>query len=100
MSRLLALLLLVVAPVALLAEGSRPSLGYTGAPADHNGQNCSSCHSGSSSSSGSLTVNIGDYNPGIQQMLRIVVQDSQAATWGFQITIRQVSNKTQSAGDF
>ena len=102
MSRLLVLLPMALAPTALLAESSMPSLGYTGAPADHNGGNCSSCHSGSSvnSSSGSVTVNIGDYNPGIQQTIQIMVQDSLAATWGFQITIRQVSDETQSAGTF
>jgi uncharacterized protein (TIGR03437 family) len=102
MSRLLALLPLVLAPAALFAESSMPSLGYTGAPADHNRQNCSSCHTGSpvNSSNGSVTVNISDYNPSIQQMIRIIVQDSHATTWGFQITIRQVSDETQSAGTF
>lgn len=102
MDRLLALLPLVLAPAALLAESARPSLGYTGAPADHNGQNCTSCHTGSpvNSSSGSVTVNISDYNPSVQQTIHITVQDSLATTWGFQITIRQVSDETQSAGTF
>jgi len=102
MSRLLALLPLVLAPAALWAESSMPSLGYTGAPADHNGQNCTSCHTGSpvNSSAGSVTVSIGDYNPSVQQTIHIKVQDSQASTWGFQITIREVSDETQSAGTF
>jgi len=33
-------------------------------------------------------------------MIRIVVLDSQAMTWGFQITIREVSDETQSSGTF
>ena len=102
MGRLLAFLPLVLAPAALLAESSRPSLGYAGAPADHNGQNCSTCHTGApvNSSNGSVTVTIGDYNPAIQQMISILVQDSHAVNWGFQITIREVSDETQSSGTF
>jgi len=100
MGRLLAFVML--APLALLAEGSRPSLGYTGAPADHGGQNCSACHSGSAvnSANGSLTVDVGDYNPGLQQMIHIVVHDAQAVSWGLQVTIREVSDETLSVGAF
>jgi len=102
MTRLLALLSVALAPAAMWAESSRPSLGYTGAPADHSGANCSLCHGGSSvnSSSGSLSVTVGDYNPGLQQTIRIVLQDAQATSWGFQITIREVSDETQSSGTF
>ena len=93
---------LTIAPVALFAESTRPSLGFTGAPADHAGQNCSACHGGAAvnSSSGSLTVDVSDYNPGLQQMIHIVVHDAQAVSWGFQVTIREVSDETLSAGTF
>jgi hypothetical protein len=51
MNRSRTLLLLVVVPAlffaeSLFAESKIPSLGYTGAPADHGGQNCSTCHTG------------------------------------------------------
>ena len=80
-----------------------PSIGYTGAPTDHNGQNCSTCHNtpgGAVANSPALTANINSYNPGVQQTIRIVVQDQAAQRWGFQITIRPVSDETQPAGDF
>ena len=103
MSRFLLLSLLLTAPVALFAESATPSLGYTGAPADHNGQDCSTCHNSFGAAvlnTPALTANLTSYNPGVQQTIRIIVQNSQAQRWGFQITIRAVSDETQSAGDF
>ena len=98
------LLLLAVAPAFLLAESKTPSLGFTGAPADHGGQNCSTCHSdhgaANSDTAGSLQVTIDDYAPTIQQTIRIIVQHPQAARWGFQITIREESDETLSSGEF
>ena len=103
MSRTLLLTLLLAAPVALLAEGAMPSIGYAGAPTDHNGQNCSTCHNSfgaAVSNSSALTADINSYNPGVQQTIHIMVQNPQAQRWGFQITIRSVSDETQPAGDF
>jgi len=80
-----------------------PSIGYTGAPADHKGQTCVVCHDSyavNSDARGSLTVGIANYNPGVQQMIHITVAHSQAVRWGFQITIRQVSDETIEAGTF
>lgn len=96
------LTLLMSLPAALLAESVTPSLGYTGAPTDHNGQDCSTCHStfggANTDTRGSLTVMVNDYIPGNQQTIRIIIQHPQAERWGFQISIRQVSDETQSAG--
>lgn len=104
MSRIILFSLLLAVPAALLAESAKPSIGYTGAPTDHNGQDCSTCHStyapANSDTTGSVTANITSYNPGVQQLIRIVVAHPQAQMWGFQLTIRSVSNQTQSAGDF
>ncbi len=103
MSRIFLFSMLLAVPAALLAESAKPSIGYTGAPTDHNGQDCSTCHNSfgpAISNSASLTANIASYNPGVQQLIRISVQDPQAQMWGFQLTIRSVSNQTQSAGDF
>ncbi|HYL35795.1 MAG TPA: choice-of-anchor V domain-containing protein [Bryobacteraceae bacterium] len=108
MKRALLFTLLAAAPAALLAESNTPSLGYAGAPtylpSDHNGQDCSTCHSSlgpaNSDTSGSLTVAVSDYIPGVQQTIHIVLQHPQATRFGFQMTIRQVSDPTQSAGDF
>ena len=103
MSRTLLLTLLFAGPVAVLAESAMPSIGYTGAPTDHNGQDCSTCHNSfgpAVSNSSALTSDINSYNPGAQQTIHIMVQSPQAQRWGFQITIRGVSDETQSAGDF
>src|SRR4051794_20730869 len=99
MTRLLVFLPLLLAPLALLAESSRPSLGYAGAPADHAGQSCATCHNSSpvNPPGGSVTVQIDNYNPGIQQTIHILLKDAQATSWGFQITIRQVSSESLSA---
>ena len=104
MSRLFPLILLAVAPATMLAESVMPSIGYTGAPADHNGQNCSTCHNSfgaaNSDHTGSLTVSISDYNPGVQQMIHIKVEHPLAMRWGFQMTIREESDETLNAGTF
>jgi uncharacterized protein (TIGR03437 family) len=107
MSRLRTLLLLVVVPAlffaeSLFAESKIPSLGYTGAPTDHGGQNCSTCHTGLplNDPSGSLHVTVSDYVPNVQQVIKIVIQNPSAARWGFQMTIREQSDETLSSGTF
>lgn len=103
MSRFHLLLLLLVAPAGLFAEGAMPSIGYAGAPTDHNGQNCSTCHNSfgaAINNSPALTADITSYNPGVQATIRIIITNPQAQRWGFQMTIRPVSDETQPAGDF
>src|SRR5690349_9439176 len=96
-------LLVFVAPLTLLGESAMPSLKFAGAFSD-GGRNCSSCHSSfgaaNSDSRGSLTVTLTDYNPGVQQMIKVVVQHPMASRWGFQMTIRAVSDETKEAGTF
>jgi uncharacterized protein (TIGR03437 family) len=88
----------------LFAESMTPSLGYTGAPTDHNGQDCSTCHNtygpANSDPTGSLKVTASDYVPSVQQLIHIVVQNPNASRWGFQLTIREQNNETLSAGTF
>src|SRR5579871_272346 len=99
---------LALAPAFLWAESGTPSLGYagvnSGVASDHGGQNCSTCHStygpANSDPSASLTVTVGDYNPGVTQTIRIIVQHPSADRWGFQLAIREVSDETLSAGSF
>ena len=102
MTRLASLALLAFLPTAVFAESATPSLGYTGAPTDHGGQNCSTCHTGNplNDPSGSLQVTATDYVPSVQQSIRIVVQNPSASRWGFQITIREQSDQTLSSGSF
>src|SRR5579864_5299861 len=104
MSRALPLLLFALAPATLLAESAQPSIGYTGAPTDHKGQNCVACHSdkgpANSDSRGSLTVSVSNYNPDVPQMIKITINHPTASRWGFQMTIREVSDETQQAGTF
>jgi uncharacterized protein (TIGR03437 family) len=104
MSRTFLATLLLAAPIALFGESAMPSIGYTGALTDHNGQDCSTCHNSyggaNSDATGSVMANISSYNPGVQQTIHVMVQHPQAQRWGFQITIRSVSDQTQSAGDY
>ncbi len=104
MSRLRWLPLLVMMPAALFAESKTPSLGYTGAPADHGGRNCSTCHNSygaaNSDTRGMLQVSVSDYVPTEVQTIRIIVQHPEASRWGFQITIREQSDETLSSGVF
>jgi uncharacterized protein (TIGR03437 family) len=108
MSSIRLLPLLVVAPAliftaSLFGESKTPSLGFAGAPADHGGQNCSMCHSDAAANSdktGSLQVSVADYIPSQQQPIHIVIKHPTASRWGFQITIREQSDETLSAGTF
>src|SRR5581483_9207557 len=107
MTRVASLLLLSLAPVALFGESKMPSIGYTGAPTDHSGQDCSTCHNSfgaaNSDNGGSLKVTFGNtagYVPSVQQLIHIVVQNPNASRWGFQITIREQTDQTLSAGTF
>jgi uncharacterized protein (TIGR03437 family) len=99
--RLFALLAL---PAFVCAETKTPSLGYTGAPTDHGGKNCSTCHSdngpANSDKTGTLQVSVTDYIPTVAQTIRVTVQHPQAFQWGFQITIREESDETLSSGVF
>ncbi|HEX5228231.1 MAG TPA: choice-of-anchor V domain-containing protein [Bryobacteraceae bacterium] len=108
MIRLAASALLVILPVALFAESDTPGIGYAGAPTDHGGANCSTCHNtfggANSDKTGSLHVTFstegGVYMPGQAQTIRIVVERASAANFGFQITIREQNNLALSAGTF
>jgi uncharacterized protein (TIGR03437 family) len=87
----------------VFAESPTPSLGYTGAPSDHGGQDCSTCHNSfgpAITNSAALQVTAADYTPSIQQLIHIVIQDPNASRWGFQITIREQSDQTLSSGTF
>ena len=90
-------------PLTLFGEGMIPSIRTAGAFSD-GGQNCSSCHSSfgaaNSDARGSLTATLTDYNPGVLQMIKVTVQHPMASRWGFQMTVRAVSDETQQAGTF
>jgi uncharacterized protein (TIGR03437 family) len=104
----LATLACLLFPAAVLAETVSPSIGYTGAPTDHSGADCSTCHNtygpANSGTSGSLKVTVGagagSYVPSVAQLIRIVVQNPNASTWGFQMTIRAQNSPSLSSGTF
>jgi uncharacterized protein (TIGR03437 family) len=104
MKRLVYIALFGSIPAAVFAESATPSLGYTGAPTDHGGQDCSVCHNSygpaNSDKTGSLQVTVSNYVPSEQQLIHIVVQNPNASRWGFQITIREQSDETLSSGTF
>jgi uncharacterized protein (TIGR03437 family) len=84
-----------------------PDPRYTGAPGD-DPKACTSsgCHSDHAlnSGGGNVVVNFPgglNYTPGVQQTLTIVITDSVAKVWGFQMTARLDSNLSGGqAGDF
>jgi uncharacterized protein (TIGR03437 family) len=101
MSRIALVPLLLTLPFTLVAERLMPSLRSAGVPAD-GGQSCSLCHNSlgpaNSDSSGSLNVTVGDYTPGLQQLIHVKVQHPRASRYGFQMTIRAVTDETLEAG--
>src|SRR3977135_2728934 len=87
------------------ASGRQPR--ETGAPGDDPKACASSgCHSDSAlnSAGGNVVVYFPNgltYTPGVQQKLTIVITDSAAKAWGFQMTARLDSNLSNGqAGDF
>jgi uncharacterized protein (TIGR03437 family) len=84
-----------------------PDPRYTGAPGDdQKACTTSGCHSDHAlnSGGGNVVVNFPgglNYTPGVQQTLTIVITDSVAKVWGFQMTARLDSNLSGGqAGDF
>ncbi|MBL8150940.1 MAG: IPT/TIG domain-containing protein [Blastocatellia bacterium] len=79
------------------ANSGGPPLGNTAAP---NEQNCTSCHSTFSLNSGRgrlAIVNLpNNYNPGQSYLVDIILDDPDAARWGFQLT--NVTQRGESAG--
>jgi uncharacterized protein (TIGR03437 family) len=103
MNRSVLLCLFLACPLVLFAERATPSIGFAGAPTDHGGQTCVSCHNSfaaNSDSRGSITVTVGDYTPSKPQLITIVLQHPTAGRAGFQLTIRQVSDETKTVGTF
>src|SRR5258708_6344566 len=101
MSRMALVPLLLTLPFALVAERAMPSLRSTSMQVD-SGQTCSLCHNNlgaaNSDLSGSLSVIVGDYTPGLQQLIHVKVQHPRASRYGFQMTIRAVTDETLEAG--
>ena len=90
----------------LLAHYGGPDAGYTTAPGD-NKTSCiyTQCHVGTlNSGGGNVVVNFPNgltYTPGVQQTLSIVVTDSAAKLYGYEMTARLASNLANGqAGDF
>ncbi|MGH9664212.1 MAG: choice-of-anchor V domain-containing protein, partial [Bryobacteraceae bacterium] len=103
MSRHLLFSLFAAVPILLFAFSGVNPAGYTGAPAD-GGNTCASCHntfgSANSDPQGSLTIIVGDYQPGAPQTIRLIIKHPTASRWGFQITARSVNNPAVAAGAF
>lgn len=98
MSRFTLVPLLVIFPFSLVAERAMPGLHSAGVPVD-GGQSCSLCHTSVGADlTGSLTVTASDYTPGLQQLIHVRVQHPRASRFGFQMTIRAVTDETLEAG--
>ncbi|HLJ50119.1 MAG TPA: choice-of-anchor V domain-containing protein [Bryobacteraceae bacterium] len=90
---------LILSSVGLFANSTNQPIRFTGAPTD-GGQTCAMCHTQSASSpgSGSMSLDIQSYTPGVAQMIHVTITDPQATRWGFQLTARIVNNETLEAG--
>ena len=93
--------------VAIVGAGlaSAHSAGTTQASAGVPGESdCSACHTQTSLGTGAITVTSSDktktYQPGVSQKLTLVITDSAAKRWGFQLTARLQSNQQLQAGTF
>ncbi|MEO7145402.1 MAG: choice-of-anchor V domain-containing protein [Bryobacteraceae bacterium] len=90
-------------PLLLLAFSGATPPGYTGAPADGS-VTCASCHNtygaANSDSTGSVSIVTGDYSPGVQQTLKVIVKHPTATRWGFQLTARSMNDPALAAGNF
>jgi uncharacterized protein (TIGR03437 family) len=96
---------LLFTAAAIYAHKDGPDPRRTGAPGD---ETCvaADCHVGTdlNAGGGNVVVNFENgqvYKPGVAQTFTIVITDSQARDWGFQMTARLESNPaTAQAGDF
>src|SRR5882762_7008680 len=114
-NKFIAGMVVMVSSAALIfGYATGPDPRNTGAPCDGDLNACatSGCHDKDThgqitplnSGGGNVVVNFPDgltYTPGVQQKLTIVITDSAAKTWGFQMTARLDSNLSKAqAGDF
>src|SRR5579872_1289682 len=98
------LLILSTIPFIAVSYEYGPPPGVTGAPGD---QTCiqSGCHAGTANSGpGNVKIilpsgNNGTYIPGQTMQIMVQITDSTKKSYGFQMTARSGSGKTQ-AGDF
>src|SRR5579864_5231293 len=97
----------VLCAALLYAHAAGPDPWHTGAPGDDpNACAASGCHVGTplNGGGGSVVVNFENgqtYTPGVKQTFTIVITDSAAKKWGFQMTARLASNLSGGqAGDF
>lgn len=83
-----------------------PPNGVTIAPGDRPGVSCTQCHVGSALNGGGGSVRLAlpnglTYTPGQPQNIQVIVNDSIAAIYGFEMTARLESGpNTQQAGSF
>ncbi len=98
---------LVSSAALIFGFATGPDPRYTGAPGDDpKACSTSGCHTGTAlnAGGGNVVVSFPDgltYTPGVQQKLTIVITDSVAKVWGFQMTARLDSDLAKAqAGDF
>ncbi len=90
--------LLIAAVSGVFAVSSGAPEGVSGAPGD---SSCTSCHGGSvNSGPGNVRIDFaaGSYTPGQKSRVKVIVEDPNAARWGFQLTARPESNPQTKAG--
>lgn len=100
-----AIVAMVPSVVLLYAYSTGPATRYTGAPGDEP-EACASCHLGTPLNGGGGKVEVQfpnglTYTPGTAQTFTIVITDSAARVYGFEMTARLASDLVYGqAGDF
>jgi hypothetical protein len=98
-----ALTLFLAACGSVQAFSNGPPAQRAGVPGEANGATCTACHLGTplnSDARGKLTIEAGDYKPGVKQTIRLILEHPEAMRWGFQMTIRLADNPLQGVGTF
>lgn len=88
--------LLAASPGWAISSGAPE--GSTGAPGD---DTCTACHGGTANSgSGRIRIDAGGstYTPGQKMVLKVILEDSAAMRWGFQLTARSQADPQATAG--
>ena len=95
-------MILAAAPAAIYAFSAGPPIMRTGAAVD-GGQDCTACHrtfAPANTGVGKVSIKAVAYTPGVKQQITVMIEDPDAARWGFQITARPRNDETKMAGTF
>lgn len=96
------LVFICLVAAACFGRSAAPPVLRTGAQID-GGITCNACHRGDAPNAdrrGSLQIQTTAYQPGVKQIIRVILEHPDARRWGFQLTARTATNEISAAGTF